>query len=159
MFGILYVLYEFYTQKENSPLPPQDKEQSLSLEFDKLNQLQLEWEGPRITKLEEMPSKIKVKSVRKWTKLKNGLFGWRVIRQSKQDKGEPSSLKTTPSNFKWQPKLEFVEKGVIEEKLGNTIQNKRKQPMSVNYKNSGDHNLDNDTDLDRIKKRKCPVGT
>ena len=132
---------------------------SPALEFDKLNQLQLEWEGPSITKLEGKPSKVKVKSVRKWTKLKNGLFGWRVVRQSRLDKDEPSSLKTTHSNFKWHSKLEFVDKQVIEEKLGNTIQNKCKQPLSYNYKNSGGHNLDNDTDLDRIKKRKCPVGT
>ena len=130
---------------------------SPALEFDKLNQLQLEWEGPSITKLEGKPSKVKVKSVRKWTKFKNGLFGWRVVRQSRLDKDEPSSLKTTHSNFRWQPKLEFVDKGVIEEKLGNTIQNKRKQPLSYNYKKFGGNNSDNDTD--RIKKRKCPFGT
>ena len=65
------------------------------------------------------------KSVKKWTKLKNGLFGWRVVRESRLEKGESSSHKTTHANvldFRWQPKLQLVDKGVNTIKLGKTFQ-------------------------------------
>ena len=68
-------------------------------------------------------------SKRKWTKLKNGLFGWRVIRESRLQKDASLSHKTTNENtseFRWQPKLDLIEKEVNETKLGNTIQTKRK---------------------------------
>ena len=166
-------------QSPPSP-PPQDTQLSLNLpnqalEFDKLNQLQIEWEGLSTTKFEgvlrackpEIGGKpLRKKSVKKWTKLKNGLFGWRVVRESRLEKGESSSHKTTHANvldFRWQPKLQLVDKGVNEMKLGNTIQKKRKQNFSSNYehceenKNLGNYS-DIDTDLEVIRKRKYPVG-
>ena len=58
----------------------------------------------------------------------------------------------------------LVEKGVNTIKLGNTIQKKRKQNFSSDYehseenKNLGNYHSDIDTDLEVIRKRKCPVG-
>ena len=54
------------------------------------------------------------------------------------------------------------EKKLIETKLGNTIQTKRKQPFTSDIceknKNLGIFDSDKDTDLEGIKRRKCPVG-
>ena len=105
-------------------------------------------------------------SKRKWTKLKNGLFGWRVIRESRLQKDASLSHKTTNANtseFRWQPKLDLMEKEVNETKLGNTIQTKRKRTFSNNIceeRNTlGKLDSDNDLDLDGTKRRKCPVGS
>ena len=154
------------------------------MEFDNHNQLQLEWEGqitsskPKLGDVGRQsqpdstrgkPSRPKL--VRKWTKLKTGLFGWRVQRESTRQRKDDflgHDITDTHSELRWQPKLDSTNKGVTEEKLGNAIKinNKRKQvfPNRIEVskfeesKYVGEYNSDADTDLDGIKRRKCPVG-
>ena len=156
----------------------------LALEFYNHNQLQLEWEGQIISSKPKLgdvgrqsqpdstrgkPSRPKL--VRKWTKLKTGLFGWRVQRESTRQRKDDflgQDTTNTHSELRWQPKLDLTNKGVTEEKLGNAIKinNKRKQvfPNRIEVskfeesKYMGEFNSDTDTDLDGIKRRKCPVG-
>ena len=98
--------------------------------------------------------------------MKNGLFGWRLIRETRLQKDASLSHKTTNENslkFIWQPKLDLMETEVNETKLGNTIQTKRKRTCSNNIceerNNLGKLDSDNDLDLDGTKRRKCPVGS